>query len=89
MLALFGPSDALLGSHVQSICDAMDVPHVETRLDVAHVPRELSINLHPSYQDLTRAFKDLMGFLNWTRVAVIYEEDAGKCLVRESVYPEC
>ena len=28
---LFGPSDLLLGSHMQSLCDALDIPHIEAR----------------------------------------------------------
>ena len=31
ILALFGPSDLLLGTHVQSLCDALDIPHLEAR----------------------------------------------------------
>ena len=31
ILALFGPSDLLLGSHMQSLCDALDIPHIEAR----------------------------------------------------------
>ena len=30
-MALFGPSDLLLGTHVQSLCDALDIPHLEAR----------------------------------------------------------
>ncbi|XP_037073866.1 glutamate receptor ionotropic, kainate 1-like [Pollicipes pollicipes] len=85
VFGLFGPSDTLLGAHVQSICDSLDVPHVETRLDVDPRRRQFSVNLHPSYQDLTRAFRDLMGFLNWTRVAVVYEEDAGLVKLQDLV----
>ena len=29
--ALFGPNDFILGSHVQSLCDALDIPHIEAR----------------------------------------------------------
>lgn len=39
--------------------------------------KEFSINLYPSQDHLNKAFKDLMSFLNWTRVAIIYEEDYG------------
>lgn len=28
-LAIFGPSDQHLGAHVQSICDALEIPHLE------------------------------------------------------------
>ncbi|XP_049948224.1 glutamate receptor ionotropic, kainate 2 [Schistocerca serialis cubense] len=73
--AIFGPSDPLLGAHIQSICEALDVPHVEARLDFEPSFKEFSINLHPSQEHMNRAFKDLMAFLNWTKVAIIYEED--------------
>lgn len=76
--AIFGPSDPILGAHIQSICEALDVPHLEARIDFEPLSKELSINLHPSQEDMNKAFKDLMTFLNWTKVAIIYEEDYGK-----------
>lgn len=75
--ALFGPSDPLLGAHIQSICEALDIPHVEARLDFEPTFKEFSINLHPSQEHMNHAFKDLMTFLNWTKVAIVYEEDYG------------
>ncbi|KAE8751691.1 hypothetical protein FOCC_FOCC001539 [Frankliniella occidentalis] len=83
--ALFGPTDPLLGTHVHSVCDALDIPHLEVRLDPDTHYREFSINLHPSQDMLNRAFIDLMGFLNWTKVAVIYEEDSGLMRLRDLV----
>lgn len=76
--AIFGPSDPVLGAHIQSICEALDVPHLETRIDFEPTSKELSINLHPSQEHMNKAFKDVMSFLNWTKVAIIYEEDYGK-----------
>lgn len=32
--AIFGPSDPVLGLHIHSICDALDIPHLETRPDL-------------------------------------------------------
>lgn len=75
--AIFGPSDPILGAHIQSICEALDVPHLEARIDFEPMSKELSINLHPSQENMNKAFKDLMTFLNWTKVAIIYEEDYG------------
>ncbi|CAH1132881.1 unnamed protein product [Ceutorhynchus assimilis] len=75
--AIFGPSDPILGAHIQSICEALDVPHLEARVDFEPASKQLSINLHPSQENMNRAFKDLMSFLNWTKVAIIYEEDYG------------
>lgn len=76
--AIFGPSDSHLGSHVQSICKALDVPHIETRFDFDLEQRDFSINLHPSQEHINNAYRDLIIFLNWTKVAIIYEEDYGK-----------
>ncbi|XP_065350068.1 glutamate receptor ionotropic, kainate 2 isoform X2 [Cloeon dipterum] len=75
--AIFGPSDPVLGAHIQSICEALDVPHLETRVDFEPSFKEFSINLHPSQEHMNQAFQDVMAFLNWTRVAVVYEEDYG------------
>lgn len=76
--AVFGPSDPILGAHIQSICEALDIPHIESRIDLEPLSKELSINLHPSQENMNKAYKDLMTFLNWTKVAIIYEEDYGK-----------
>lgn len=75
--AIFGPCDPLLGGHIQSICEALDIPHIEARIEYESF-KEFSINLHPSQQHINSAYKDLMSFLNWTKVAIIYEEDFGK-----------
>ena len=85
MQAIFGPSDPLLGPHVQSICDALDIPHLETRLELESRAdgNELSINLHPSQDTLNAAYKDLMRFLNWTKVAIVYEDEGGN---RRSIF---
>ncbi|GLV33799.1 uncharacterized protein CBL_11314 [Carabus blaptoides fortunei] len=83
--AIFGPSDPLLGAHIQSICEALDVPHLEARIDFEPVSKEFSINLHPSQDHMNRAFKDLMSFLNWTKVAILYEEDYGLFKLQELV----
>ncbi|XP_034937984.1 glutamate receptor ionotropic, kainate 2 [Chelonus insularis] len=74
---IFGPSDPLLGAHIQSICEALDVPHLEARMDFEPTFKEFSINLYPAQEHLNKAFTDLMSFLNWTKVAIIYEENYG------------
>ncbi|KAK5640371.1 hypothetical protein RI129_011182 [Pyrocoelia pectoralis] len=83
--AVFGPSDPLLGAHIHSICDALDIPHLEARLDLDTDVREFSINLYPAQHLLNTAFQDIMSFLNWTKVAIIYEEDYGLIKLRELV----
>lgn len=78
MQALFGPSDGTLGTHIQSICEALDVPHIEARSDAEPVPKEFSINLYPAPRYTAQAFQDLLSFLGWSRMAVIYEDETGK-----------
>lgn len=51
----------------------MDVPHMEASPDHLE-PREFSINLHPSQTLLDKAFGDFMTYLNWTRIAILYED---------------
>ncbi|XP_054746114.1 glutamate receptor ionotropic, kainate 2 [Anastrepha obliqua] len=74
---IFGPTDPLLAAHVQSICESFDVPHIETRIDYDTSTKEFSINLYPSQRLMNLAHRDLMVFLNWTKIAIIYEDDYG------------
>ena len=55
--ALFGPNDFILGSHVQSLCDALDIPHLEARPDIDNSYKESSLNLHPSQDLMNQAYK--------------------------------
>ncbi|KAA0183950.1 hypothetical protein HAZT_HAZT002534 [Hyalella azteca] len=83
--AVFGPSDSQLATHIQSICDALDIPHLESRLDLEPEFKEFSINLYPSHDAVNQAFQDVMNFLNWTKVAIIYEEDIGLIKLQDLV----
>ncbi|KAL9888720.1 glutamate receptor ionotropic, kainate 2 isoform X3 [Glossina fuscipes] len=83
---LFGPTDPLLAGHIQSICESFDLPHIETRIDLDTTIKEFSINLYPSQYHLNLAYRDLMVYLNWTKVAVIYEEDYGLFKQQDLMY---
>jgi len=73
--AIFGPQNPLLGNHIQSLCDALDIPHIESRVDLEPEVKEISINLFPSPIIIGEALRDVIAYLNWTRIAVIYEDD--------------
>ncbi|KAL0110157.1 hypothetical protein PUN28_013655 [Cardiocondyla obscurior] len=83
--AVFGPQDPILGQHIHSICDALDIPHLEARLDLETEAKEFSINLYPAQSLLNAAYQDIMEFLNWTKVVIIYEDDHGLVKLREIV----
>lgn len=76
--AMFGPSDPMLGPHIHSVCDALDIPHIEARLDLDQDYKEFSINLYPSPRVLNTAYQDIIRFLNWTKLAIVYENDYGR-----------
>jgi ionotropic glutamate receptor len=52
--ALFGPESGTTSSHVQSICDAMEIPHIETRWDYLVKRDDYSINLYPSPKQISQ-----------------------------------
>lgn len=83
--ALFGPANSYLASHVHSMCDALDLPHIESRLDLETEPKRLSINLYPKQSLLNQAYSDVISFLNWTKMAIIYEHDYGKSVFTYSI----
>ena len=43
----------------------------------AEYNKPYSINVYPPVDLINKAFMDVMFFLNWTKVAIIYEEDEG------------
>lgn len=64
---------------MKSICEALDIPHIELRIDVETMSKELkSINLHPPQEAMNNAYRDLMAFLNWTKIAIIYDSEASE-----------
>lgn len=80
--AIFGPpvgqrdiiSVRTMSGHVQSICNALDIPHLEASIDDGkNKGNTFSINLHPTANQMSAAFADVIRFLNWTDVAIIYE----------------
>ena len=77
-IAIFGPNDDRIGVHVQSVCDALDIPHIESRMHNLNIGKELSINLHPGAYAIAQSMRVLTSFLNWTQIAVIYEDDISK-----------
>lgn len=44
--AIFGPSDPHLGAHVQSICDALEIPHLEVNTNHSLMPIRLISLFH-------------------------------------------
>ncbi|KAH8358943.1 hypothetical protein KR093_003431, partial [Drosophila rubida] len=71
LVAVFGPSTNLAARHAMSICDAKELPFLDTRWDfAAQLP---TINLHPHPGQLGVALKDLVVAMGWESFTIIYE----------------
>ncbi|XP_037079302.1 LOW QUALITY PROTEIN: glutamate receptor ionotropic, kainate 2-like [Pollicipes pollicipes] len=75
--AVFGPQTASTSWHVQSICDAMEVPHVESRWDFRPRRADFSINIHPHPSTLSNAYVSLIRQWHWHAFTIVYEDAAG------------
>lgn len=78
--AVFGPSHSSSVSAVQSICNALEVPHIQTRWKHPSVDNKDSfyINLYPEYTSISRAVLDIVQFYKWKTVTVVYEDATGE-----------
>eukprot|EP00106_Octopus_bimaculoides_P012630 XP_014780072.1 PREDICTED: glutamate receptor ionotropic, kainate 1-like [Octopus bimaculoides] len=75
--AVFGPLSSSSAAHVQSICYALEIPHLQTRWDSRDI-RDVdyfSINLYPHYLTLSRVFLDLVVHWNWKQFTILYENN--------------
>ncbi|XP_013790790.1 glutamate receptor ionotropic, kainate 1-like, partial [Limulus polyphemus] len=74
---IFGTQSDVTSMHVQSICDALDIPHVEARWDFQLQRQRLPINLFPRPAMLGKAYVDLVRIWGWTEFCLVYEESEG------------
>lgn len=80
VVAIFGPSHSSSSNAVQSICNALEVPHVQVRWK--HHPMDnrdsFYANLYPDYSSLSYAILDLVQYLKWKTATVVYDDSTGK-----------
>lgn len=77
MVAIFDPLDGHISRHLQSICDALDMPHIETRWDFNLKRDDLSINLYPRPSILAKAYVDIVKAWGWEEFVIVYEDNEG------------
>ncbi|KAM9469053.1 glutamate receptor ionotropic, kainate 1 isoform 2-T2 [Clarias gariepinus] len=85
--AVFGPSHSSSVSAVQSICNALEVPHIQTRWKHPSLDNRDSfyVNLHPEYASISRAVLDIVHFYKWKSVTVVYEDATGLIRLQELI----
>ncbi|XP_068207358.1 glutamate receptor ionotropic, kainate 1-like [Palaemon carinicauda] len=84
--AIFGPQSSQTSAHVQSICDALEIPHIENRWDFRLTRDAYSVNLYPHPSTLAQAYTDVLKSLGWKKFCIIYETNNG--LIRGPGTPE-
>ncbi|XP_076058832.1 glutamate receptor ionotropic, kainate 2-like isoform X2 [Oratosquilla oratoria] len=72
---IFGPQSANVANHVQSICDAYEIPHIEARWDYKRTRDAYSINLYPHPKSLGEAYYDVLRYLEWEKFVILYENN--------------
>lgn len=68
--AIFGPQSGQTASHVQSICDTMEIPHLETRWDYRLRRESCLVNLYPHPTTLSKVSSNVVTRLTTNLVAV-------------------
>lgn len=70
---IFGPESAETALHVQSMCDAKEIPHIETRWDPYQKHKLRSLNLYPHPNSISRALVDVIQAYDWKSFTIIYQ----------------
>lgn len=83
VLGIFGPQSIETSTHIQSTCEVLNMPHLETRWDFRLEPANHSTNLYPQPKSLGQAFRDLVKLKNWKNFAILYEENDALVRVQE------
>ncbi|KAK9498544.1 hypothetical protein O3M35_003153 [Rhynocoris fuscipes] len=81
--AIFGPQSSQTASHVQSICDTMEIPHLETRWDYRLRRESCLVNLYPHPMILSKAYVQLVEAFGWKSFTIIYESNEGLVRLQE------
>uniref|UniRef100_A0A7N4V7U8 Glutamate receptor n=1 Tax=Sarcophilus harrisii TaxID=9305 RepID=A0A7N4V7U8_SARHA len=85
--AIFGPSHSSSANAVQSICNALGVPHIQTRWkhQVSDNKDSFYVSLYPDFSSLSRAILDLVQFFKWKTVTVVYDDSTGLIRLQELI----
>ncbi|XP_016520850.1 glutamate receptor ionotropic, kainate 2-like [Poecilia formosa] len=85
--AIFGPSHSSSANAVQSICNALGVPHIQTKWkhQVSDNRDTYYVSLFPDFSSLSRAILDLVHFFKWKTVTVVYDDSTGLIRLQELI----
>uniref|UniRef100_T1IYW2 Glutamate receptor ionotropic, kainate 2 n=1 Tax=Strigamia maritima TaxID=126957 RepID=T1IYW2_STRMM len=82
--AFFGPQSEMTTSTVQSICDTLEIPHIETRWDYRMRREDYSLNLYPHPGKLSEVLAEIVKKFDWWNTfAVLYEDSDSLARVQD------
>lgn len=91
-LAIIGPTSSKIQKYIRPICAFLDVPYFELFIDQenqnANTQKQFGFNIFPQQYQLNNALRDLVVFLNWTRMAIIFDSSYGLTKIRELNFME-
>ncbi|XP_074644291.1 glutamate receptor ionotropic, kainate 2-like [Tubulanus polymorphus] len=80
--AIIGPMyNGESARHVGSMCEVMNVPHLNVRLETEKTRHSYTVNLYPDSETLGAAFVDLVKYLKWRRFTIFHEDNHGLILL--------
>lgn len=71
VVAVIGPSSPDSAFHAQNMCDVKEIPLIETHNDGT---LKYVINLHPTPEDMGKAFMFLIEQYNWEGFTILFKD---------------
>ena len=74
---IFGPQSSETSGHIQSVCDALEVPHLEMRWRTNQNRDAFALNLYPAPDTFAKAYAALLKAKEWKSMAILYDDVEG------------
>lgn len=73
---IFGPEWSPGAAHAMNICDAKEIPYVETRFDEDAAQKRSVVNMHPSQDTLGQMLIDVIKAFEWKSFTILYQSSS-------------
>lgn len=72
-MVIFGPKALASSAHASSICDAKEIPYIDTYLELDTESKSPNINFYPSLSVLSQLLIDVVNQSEWRDFTILYE----------------
>lgn len=70
-LAIIGPKSPSVSAHISSICDAKEIPYIDTYMDIE--AKTSNVNLYPTQDTLSKLLIETVNRSEWIDFTILYE----------------